>query len=153
MSCDAASGELQGMFPIWYTRKEAKKFVLQPKYHRAIFTAATCFHINRRTFFSIINVLTNYLIVILQSGKSNNQRNYLDQTSLELLHNMRVVWTHIRVTIFFEADLLNKATGMRRAFLKESVKLMEAQQYTHFIYFTQESTYSLMSMVFWFLTY
>lgn len=71
MSCDAAAEEAEETFQICKELKESQdeeimKFVKYVKHHRVIFTAANCFEINRRTIPSIINVLTNYLIVILQ---------------------------------------------------------------------------------------
>lgn len=71
MSCDAVTVEAARTYSICKDLKLSKdeeiiKYVKYVKHHRVHFTAANFFEINRRTILSIVNVLTNYLIVILQ---------------------------------------------------------------------------------------
>lgn len=71
MSCDAVTEEAAKTYRICNDLRESTdekiiQYVKYVKHHRVYFTAANFFEINRRTILSMVNIITNYLIVILQ---------------------------------------------------------------------------------------
>lgn len=71
MSCDSVTTEAAKTYRISKDLKESKdeniiNYVKYVKKHRVCITAASCFEINRKTILSLLDIVTNYLIVILQ---------------------------------------------------------------------------------------
>lgn len=71
MGCDAVTAEAAETYRICRDLTDSKnqyiiKYMKYVKHHRVCFTAANFFEINRGTILSIVGIVTNYLIVILQ---------------------------------------------------------------------------------------
>lgn len=71
MSCDAVEAEASKTYDICKELKKSKneeiiKYVTYVNDHPVFITASNFLEINRRTILSIIGIVTNYLIVILQ---------------------------------------------------------------------------------------
>lgn len=80
MCCDAAIKEAEKTNEICKTLKETEddgiqKLIKFVKHHRVFFTAIECFELNRSTIPAMINVLTNYLIVIMQFNGISIEQN------------------------------------------------------------------------------
>lgn len=76
MSCDAATAEAAKTHDICMDLadtgdEETMKFIQYVKDHRVYFTAANFFEINRKVILSIVNIVTNYLVVLLQFNRIN----------------------------------------------------------------------------------
>lgn len=74
MSCEAVTREAAKTLIICKDLQESKeeeiiKFLKYVKDHRVYFTAAHFFEINRKSLLSILNIMINYLIVILQLNR------------------------------------------------------------------------------------